>query len=239
MRSSFRKFRSSGLADTLDDALDHTALSGDPHPMDLHPYVRHALRAVRSAPAVVIYDTETTGFDRIDAPMPRIWELAAIKRSAAGRVAHTTILNCGIEIPWEANLRRVDPRTPLIHGKPTEIVLARFARFIEGALLVGHNIVSFDNPLMSHAYALAGLPSPIQLSDRRRCVDTVLLARALWPKGTPGAPVNNQLASLGLHLGVEFDAAGLHAALADVTLNELVLDRLLEVASARLGGSRI
>ena len=185
---------------------------------------------------MVIYDTETTGLDKLDDPMPLIWELAAIRRPIRGkRQPHVAILNCGIEIPWQANIRKIDPRTPLTHGRPTEQVLAGFGRFVAGAILVGHNITDFDNPLMCHGYALAGLPAPVQLTNKRLCIDTVLLARALWPKGSIGGPPDNKLITLGRFLDVPFDAAALHGALADVVLNVQVLDRLLAIAVERLG----
>lgn len=208
--------------------------------MDQPPYLRHALRVARNASVIVIYDTETTGLDQLESPMPLIWELGAVRRPARGkRQPHSAILNCGVEIPWGANLRHIDPRTPLMRGRPSAQVLTGFRRFVAGAILAGHNIVDFDNPLLAHAYALAELAAPPQLTDKRQCIDTVLLARALWPKGASDGPPDNKLITLARFLEVPFETASLHGALADVILNEMVLDRLLALTAVRLGAPPI
>lgn len=194
-------------------------------------YIRHALKIAASGRTLVFYDTETTGLDSVDAEMPRIWQLAAIKRNGAGRLEHTKIINPGMPLPDGANLRKIDPSLPMRTGAEEKLTLAGFARFIEGSVLVGHNILGFDNRLLAHAYHRLGLPLPLQLLDQRHCIDTLELSKAMYYKGRPGSPADNKLATMARFLGLTVPE-GMHDALTDIRVNEQVLDRLLERARA-------
>lgn len=188
----------------------------------------HALRLARSGRPQVIYDTETTGLDNAWEPRPKIWDLGAIRRGPGlERSAKSIIIKIGMPIPPSANLRHIDPNMPDAEGREPLTVFAAFARHIEGAILVGHNIVDFDNRLMALAYNELGLLIPEQLLDQRHCIDTLTLARRMFPRDEPGGPADHRLITLANHLGVRFEVSDLHGALADSVVSEAILDAML------------
>ena len=193
---------------------------------DQNAYPNHVRRLVASGAPIVVYDLETTGLDSLTAPAPRVWELAAVRRSSTGRVEASRVINCGIPIPDEANIAGVDPMLPLKEGADLREVLERFSAFIEGAVLIGHNILGFDNAILLAEYARAGLPAPVALADRRRCIDTLTFSRALFPKDEAGSPARHRLVDMAGHLGVPMNGTA-HRALAEVIVCEQVFDALV------------
>ena len=189
-------------------------------------YAAHARRLVATGAPIVIYDLETTGLDDLGSPAPRVWELAAVRRSAGDRQEASRILNCGVPIPAEANIAGVDPMLPLREGVDPREVLERFARFVDGAILVGHNICGFDNAILLAEYARAGVAAPLSLADKRRCIDTLSLSRAIFPKDEAGSPDRHRLVDMARHLGVPMNGTA-HRALADVLTCEGVFDALV------------
>jgi DNA helicase-2/ATP-dependent DNA helicase PcrA len=196
---------------------------------DAIPYSVHARTLLASRPPLVIYDVETTGLDELNVPAPRIWELAAVRRDGQGRVEASRIVNCGMPIPAAANVAGVDPELPLKEGADPREVLIRFATFLDGAVLVGHNITGFDNAILVAEYVRHGLVPPAALTDIRRCVDTLNLSRSLFPKDEPGSPARYGLGAMAEHLGIPVDGTA-HRALADV----LVCEKLFDALAARL-----
>lgn len=198
----------------------------------MHPYLAHARRLLADGPTLVVYDLETTGLlEPLDEPMPEPWELAALRIHPDGRrESGTRIMRLGRPIPpGAAAVTRVDPLLPDREGLDPREVLAGFARLIEGAVLVGQNIVRYDNPLLAHAYARHGLVAPCALLDPRRCLDTLVLAEAVHPKGAPGSPSRYRLMDLAAHLGIPVPA-DLHRAGVDVALTARVCGGLLDRA---------
>lgn len=194
----------------------------------MDPYAVHALRLARSGRPQVIYDTETTGRDNAWEPRPKIWEIGAIRRGPSlERSAKNVLIKIGMPIPPAANLRHVDPNLPDNEGREARVVFTAFAKHIEGAILVGHNIVNFDNRLMALSYADLGLLVPIQFLDQRHCIDTMLLAQRLFPRNDPGSPANHKLITVAQYLEVRFAASDLHGALADSVVAEAILDAML------------
>lgn len=195
----------------------------------MHPYLVHAERLLREQPTLVVYDLETTGLlDNLADPMPEPWELAALRVHPDGRrESGTRIMRLGRPIPADAaRITRVDPLLPDREGLDPVEVLTGFARLVEGAVLVGQNIVRYDNPLLAHAYALHGLVAPRALLDPRRCLDTLILAEAIWPKGAPGSPARHRLVDLAEHLQLPI-LPDLHRAGVDVALTARVCGGLL------------
>jgi len=206
-------------------------------------YSRHVADALASGRPLVFYDLETTGLDKdiwlpdgTRSKMPRVWQMAAIRRNPDGtELAAERILNCGEKLSADiirvCGLRAEDADLPEREGKPASEVLPRWAEFVRGAYLVGHNIVGFDNPLLAYEFARAGLPAPIQLLDKRLCIDTMILARELFA-GAVKFPVNEKgtqsarLVDVGTFFACEFDASKLHGAMADTRLTCQVLDCL-------------
>ena len=192
---------------------------------DAIPYSAHARQLLAQGQPIIIYDLETTGLDELNAPAPRIWELAAVRRHGEARVEASRVVNCGMPIPTGANVAGVDPELPLKEGADLREVLLRFATFIEGAVLVGHNITGFDNAILIAEYVRVGLVPPAALTDIRRCVDTLSLSRSIFPKDEPGSPARYSLGAMAEHLGIALDGTA-HRALADVLTCEKIFDAL-------------
>lgn len=85
----------------------------------------------------------------------------------------------------------------VIHYEPDQLELA-WEVMDEAALLVGHNVISYDLPLIAKWYP-PGL-------ERPKVLDTVILSRLLWPdrmrpKGMTGKGGPHSLKSWGYRLG--------------------------------------
>ncbi|GHO42679.1 exonuclease domain-containing protein [Ktedonospora formicarum] len=120
----------------------------------------------------VVIDTETTGLR----PGPdRVIEVAAV-RVRNGMVIDTfqSLVHPERRVPpFIVRFTGITPDMLADAPKAREIMPA-FMRFIDGAVLVGHNL-SFDLNFLSHEAQLLGLPFPID------GLDTILLARRLLP----------------------------------------------------------
>lgn len=196
-------------------------------------YRAHARRVIATGPALVFYDIETTGIDRISDPAPLIWDIAAIRREPDGRRTETErVIEIGCPIPSAANIAGVDPELPAKIGRPAGEVLPRFGAHIAGAVLVGHNIVAFDNPIMAAHFARLGLPAPVALTEQRACIDTLLIARALF-SDHPNPPDRYRLMDIAAHLRVRLPDGVLHRAIDDTRLVEGVFDALARELAAR------
>lgn len=212
------------------------------------PLLTRSLAQSRSGRSIVVFDLETTGLLKPGLPTPRAWQLAAVKLSVdkdtkklAEVAASTAILNVGTRLPEVvASICSVDPDLPLLKGWDPVMILARFSKFLDGAVLAGQNILGFDVPILAEEYRRVGLPVPIQLTDPGWCIDTTLMARKLFTGGgaVPTDPAtgrpSNKLNVLGTWYGCEFDEATLHDAMADVRLTAQVLIALLADVDKRL-----
>jgi len=187
--------------------------------------------ALEDAPYVV-FDLETTGSS---AGKGKITELGALKLSG-GRVVDrfSTLVNPGRPIePFVVRLTGITDSMVAEAPGITEAML-RFEEFIEGTVLVGHN-VHFDCSFVTAAREGVPLPNPI--------LDTLRLARCLMP-----GLRRYRLSSLVSHFGVR--QIPNHRALSDATATAGVFLRLLKLlrsagvgsvgeAAALRGGGRI
>lgn len=97
-----------------------------------------------------------------------------------------------------------------------EEVLPRFIKFIGAGILVGHNIVDFDNRILSR-YMSSFMGRP-ELPNRS--YDTLLVARKLFPME------NYKLDALADKFGIPYDPSELHRANNDVDLTERIFRSL-------------
>jgi DNA polymerase-3 subunit epsilon len=162
----------------------------------------------------VILDTETTG---LRPGHHRIIELAGI-RMRAGEVigSFQSLLNPGIRLPvfiiqFTGITQEMVATAPKAHE-----VLPDFLHFIDGAILVGHN-VGFDIGFLSYEAQLLGYDFPID------GLDTIPLARRFLP-----ALRRFKLDSVANHLKIT--SANRHRALGDARVTAAVFMKLLEVA---------
>ena len=196
-------------------------------------YWQKCLSLYRSGRPLVFYDTETTGLINPGQPLPLVWQLG-VARTGPNEVRREgkMTINIGMPIPAAAILRPdVKPDRPL-SGRPPLEVLPRFTAFIDGAILVGHNIDRFDSILMADAYRRAGLPVPPLVLDHTQSLDTLQLAWKIFPpRGEPGCPPNGfSLGALCVWLGIE--VRELHDALDDVRACEKLLPALIRATEA-------
>ncbi|MCL6607124.1 MAG: PAS domain-containing protein [Geminicoccaceae bacterium] len=175
-------------------------------------------RPLRSLTYVVL-DCETTG---LDAETDDLLQLAAV-RVVNGRVIHGEVFDClvdpGRPIP-EASIRFHGITPEMIRGKPPpELVLARFARFAEGAVLVAHN-AAFDLAFLHKYEAGAGirLDQPV--------LDTLLISALLQDQEG-----DHSLDGVAARLGVEI--RGRHTALGDSLATAEILVRLIGMLELR------
>jgi DNA polymerase III subunit epsilon len=166
--------------------------------------------ALDEAPYVV-FDVETTGSSATKGGA--ITELGALK-VVRGEVVEefATLVNPGRKIePFVVRLTGITDRM-VAGAPPISEVMPLFERFVEGSVLVGHN-VHFDCSFVTAARGLP-LPNPV--------LDTLKLARSLMP-----GLRRYRLSSLASHFGVR--AMPNHRALSDSAATAEVFLRLLKL----------
>ncbi len=159
----------------------------------------------------VAFDTETTG---LNLDTCEVLELAGV-RVNGGRVADTfhSLVRC--ERPVSPGATEVHGYTAAdLAGQPTMAeVWPRFRAFAGDRVLVGHNAHRFDVPVLRRVTAaFGGL-------DGLVCLDTLALARSLFPSG-------RRLQDLADRFGI--DAGRGHHALDDSLCLARVFERLQE-----------
>jgi DNA polymerase-3 subunit epsilon len=172
----------------------------------------------------VVFDIETTGSSAEKGAITEIGALKVIGGQVVDEFA--TLINPGRRIePFVVRLTGIADR--MVADAPTAAeVMPHFEEFVEGCILVGHN-VQFDCAFVAAARAASGLPplpNPV--------LDTLKLARTL----VPGLK-RYRLASLVSHFGVR--AAPNHRALADAAATAevfLKLSTLLSLAGVKSVG---
>jgi DNA polymerase III subunit epsilon len=168
----------------------------------------------------VVFDVETTGSSATKGGA--ITEVGALK-VVRGQVVEefVTLVNPGRKIePFVARLTGITDRM-VADAPPISEVLPSFERFVEGSVLVGHN-VHFDCSFVTAARGGLALPNPV--------LDTLKLARCL----VPGLR-RYRLASLASHFGVR--AMPNHRALSDAAATSEVFLKLLKLLRSAGVGS--
>lgn len=169
----------------------------------------------------VVFDVETTGSSAKEGAITEIGALKVVRGRVVDEFA--TLVNPGRRIePFVVRLTGITDRM-VADARSMVEVLPLFEEFVEGSVLVGHN-VRFDFAFVAAARHGVPLPNPV--------LDTLKLARTL----VPGLR-RYRLASLVSHFGVR--AAPNHRALADAAATTgvfLKLVRLLGSAGVRSVG---
>ena len=160
----------------------------------------------------VVFDVETTGSSSKEGAITEIGALKVVGGQVVNKLS--TLVNPGRPIePFVVRLTGITDR--MVAGAPAAAeVMPAFEEFVEGCVLVGHN-VNFDCAFVTAAREAAGLlplPNPV--------LDTLKLSRAL----VPGLK-RYRLASLVSHFGVHI--APNHRALADAAATTEVFLKLL------------
>lgn len=168
----------------------------------------------------IVFDTETTGLERLEDRVIEIGGVELINKFPTGRTFHKYINPQG---------RQVHPDALAVHGisneqlldKPTFAeILDEFLEFIDGAKLVAHNAM-FDLGFINAELARL---NQIEIAVER-IVDTLALARRKHPMGP------NSLDALCKRYGIDNSHRTLHGALLDSQI-------LAEVYIELIGGKQ-
>lgn len=168
---------------------------------------------------IVIYDTETTG---LDLSKDQIIQISALRLNRQGRIIDTIDLLVVPTVP-------ISKAAQATHHKSLEYIkenggvsireaLQKFSAFVDGAVLVGHNSIRFDAPLVCRQLKECDLPKLNILAE----YDTMVIAKMFLPK-----LVNYKLDTLCKRYGVINDNA--HDALGDITATGKALFCMLGV----------
>ncbi|HVB73173.1 MAG TPA: exonuclease domain-containing protein [Ktedonobacteraceae bacterium] len=162
----------------------------------------------------VVLDTETTG---LRPGSHRVIEIAAIRvRGGEAQGSFQTLLNPGTRLPaFIVQFTGITQEMVNKAPKAAEI-FSDFLNFIEGAILVGHNI-GFDIGFLSYEARLLGLDFPLD------GLDTIPLARRFLP-GLRRFKLDN----VADHLKIA--TANRHRALGDARVTAAVFIKLLALA---------
>ncbi|RCS22343.1 DNA polymerase III subunit epsilon [Phyllobacterium salinisoli] len=172
----------------------------------------------------IVFDTETTGLDRLQDRVIEIGGVELVNRFPTGRTFHMFINPQG---------RAVHPEALAIHGisneqlqdKPTfSEIVNDFLDFFDGAKLIAHN-ATFDMGFINAELDRIGQP-PIAAE---RVVDTLALARRRHPMGP------NSLDALCRRYGIDNSHRTLHGALLDSEILAEVYIELIGGKQAALG----
>ena len=146
---------------------------------------------------LVYIDVETTG---LDPDNDEIVEVSAIKFNDRGKTLGTFYKLCSTvikPIPEEATKIHGITNEQVTDEKPYMDIRASLAEFIGKRTLVGHNIIGFDIKFLKL--------EPVKIED------TLLMCRAIWPKG-------NSLGPACKRMGIDFDKKKAHSATYDVEM---------------------
>ncbi len=177
---------------------------------------------------IVVYDTETTG---LDLSTDQAVQISAVKINRKGEILST------LDIMIEPTVA-ISEAAYQTHGFDLEYIrshggvsakeaLQEFSQFVQGSVLIGHNNLAYDKPLIERQLRENDLPPLDILSE----YDTLLLAKQFYP-----ILPNYKLSTLCERFSVVNECA--HNALGDITatgqcLVQILADRLLPTAMER------
>ena len=166
---------------------------------------------------IVIYDTETTG---LDLAKDQIIQISAIKINRNGSIIDTydqmVIPTIEISKGAQATHHQTTESIKANGGVEAKSALLGFSEFVRGSVLVGHNSLRFDSPLVKRQLRECGL-SPLNVQAE---YDTMIIAKQFLPKLK-----NYKLDTLCSHY--RFSNENAHNALGDITATGKVLVHLL------------
>jgi len=165
---------------------------------------------------MVVYDLETTGLNPKTA---EIVEIGAHRLGGTGNEVkrfYRLVRPPGGHIPRAATrIHRIDTET--VKDAPgIEMVLPEFLGFIQGRILIGHNVEAYDNPILARdlrRYLKMDLSAPHY--------DTLATARRLFPR--------QRCSISALAEKFEIEHGRLHSAMEDVRVNREIFKELIRI----------
>lgn len=161
--------------------------------------------------AYVVFDIETTGFNRKN---DEIIEIAAIKHIDDDIIEFRELVHIESIIPINITLLTGIGNEDLQNADTIDIVIPKFLSFIGNATLVGHNIKSFDIPFVNKFCSDLSLPN-----IKNKTIDTLYLAKTKLPQLD-----NHKLSTLCEYYDI--DTSNAHHALFDCYMCDSVYRQL-------------
>ncbi len=192
-------------------------------PLTCFRFLTDLLTRMPSCPneRLVVYDLETTGIDTRRCEIIEISALSTTLHSDSFETYNALVKPNKMPPPEVQNLTGITPQM-LKDAIDPKRVIPEFNAFSSGAVLIGHNILSFDNRIMERYY-----PEILGQDFLVDSIDTVRWARELFPNKS------NRLEALGERFGLA--TGNLHRAGEDVLLNYDVFHKLLEIDGIKRG----
>ena len=163
---------------------------------------------------MIVYDLETTDYNPKRA---EIVEIAAKRLNIIGNEVeryHQYVKPSRAIPAASTRVHGIDNET--VKDAPSiEAVLPGFLGFIQDRILIGHNVIEFDNMVLERDLRRldVGLSNP--------CYDTLVTAQRLYPRES------RNLEALSEKFGIEHDT--MHRAIEDVEVNHRVFEELVKV----------
>ncbi|MBV2142035.1 DNA polymerase III subunit epsilon [Falsochrobactrum sp. TDYN1] len=167
----------------------------------------------------IVFDTETTGLERLEDRVIEIGGVELVNRFPTGRTFHKFINPQGRQVHAEALAIHGISNEKLLNEPVFADILDEFMEFIDGAKLVAHNAM-FDLGFINAELDRLGRP---QIAAER-IVDTLALARRKHPMGP------NSLDALCKRYGIENSHRTLHGALLD---SEILAEVYIELIGGK------
>ncbi len=169
-------------------------------------------KRIEYVPDYVIFDLETTG---VSCENDEVIEISAVKVQNGEVVDEfSTLVNPGMSIPYYASQVNGITDDMVADSPGFEEALGQFLDFVGDAVLVGHNINSFDMLFMQRD--VQKYYGKMLGND---CIDTLQIARLYLPEME-----HHTLTELAEHYGI--GAEGAHRALNDCRINQMVFECL-------------
>ncbi|MFA5124853.1 MAG: 3'-5' exonuclease [Patescibacteria group bacterium] len=161
-----------------------------------------------------VFDLETSGLDPL---RDEILEIAGIRLRGDEELARfEALIRPTRPIPPEVEkINGLNEIYLLVNGRPSSQVLVEFLSFIDGSIIVGHNIKEFD-----WLFVLSHIKRHVLNAPQHKMIDTLELSRKLL-----SLPQYN-LTAVARHFGHENRNA--HRAMPDVEVNAKVFVNLME-----------
>ncbi len=167
----------------------------------------------------IVFDTETTGLERLEDRVIEIGGVELINKFPTGRTFHKYINPQGRQVHAEALAVHGISNEQLLDKPTFAEILDEFLEFFDGAKLVAHNAM-FDLGFINAELARLG-QAEIQ---SERIIDTLALARRKHPMGP------NSLDALCKRYGIENGHRTLHGALLD---SEILAEVYIELIGGK------
>ena len=166
-------------------------------------------------PDLTIYDLETRGVNTENA---EIVEIAAqrinVRTGDIGKYKQLVKPPAGY-LP-KSSTRVHEITEDMVKDSPSIVeVLPEFSKFIQNSILIGHNVIEFDNPILEH-----NLQNHLKTGLTNLCYDTLTTARRLYPRKSCS------LEALADQFGIEHGQ--LHRAEEDVEVTQKVFKKLIK-----------